>query len=78
MKSRLLTPKQLASSDAKTVYVAYEEHMLLKNYSTATVKTYLCNLRKYLHWCHKNRIEHICEQETERAYLLYRVKHGAK
>ena len=33
------------------VYREYEDYMLLKNYSKATLNTYLYNLRLYHRWC---------------------------
>lgn len=52
--------------------------MLLKNFSISTIKTYLCNFKKYHEWCiHSKQLE-IYDQETVRQYLLYRVKNGAK
>ena len=57
---------------------AYEDYMLLKNYSISTIKTYLCNFRKYHEWCSTSNQAEIYKQETVRLYLLYRVKHGAR
>ncbi|MGA7370030.1 MAG: tyrosine-type recombinase/integrase [Nitrososphaeraceae archaeon] len=78
MNPTYLTPQQLLTSDFRTVYQAYEDHMLLKNYSASTIATYLCNFRKYKEWCDTEGITRIYNQDHVKAYLLYRVKHGAK
>lgn len=68
----------LIHADFDTVYKAYEDYMLLKNYSTSTLKTYLCNFRKYNEWCVVNAHPFIYNQEIVKSYLLHRVRHGAK
>lgn len=56
----------------------YENYMLLKNYSQATITTYLSNYRLYNQWCVDEGVEEIYTQDQVREYLLYRVKNGAK
>lgn len=78
MNTASLTPDELVRSDYDTVYRAYEDHMLLKNYSSSTLQTYLCNFRKYHEWCCDQGVDNLYDQHTVREYLLYRVRHGAK
>ena len=70
----------MATEDADyiEVYEAYQDHMLLKNFSTSTIKTYLCNFRKYYEWCTANDVTQIYDQDTVKQYLIHRVKNGAK
>lgn len=78
MPVKTLSPEALIRSNFATVYRAYEDYMLLKNYSMATIKTYLCNFRKYHEWCEENEVELIYDQDMVKAYLLYRVRNGAR
>ncbi len=78
MNTQYLSPEALKKADFSTVSRAYEDHMLLKNYSSATVKTYMCNFRKYDEWCGQNKVEQEYNQDSVKAYLVYRVRQGAK
>ncbi len=78
MKTQYLIPEELVKADFSTVSREYEDHMLLKNYSSATVKTYMCNFRKYHEWCGQNKVEQVYNQDSVKAYLVYRVRQGAK
>ena len=78
MKATNLSPEQLVQADYKTVYRAYEDYLLLKNYSHSTLKTYLCNFRKYHEWCCDNDYDFIYDQDIVKAYLLHRIRLGAK
>jgi len=73
-----LSPEQLISQDFQTVHQAYENYMLMKNHALATIKTYLCNFRKYNEWCTSRGITMMYDQDHVKAYLIYRVKNGAK
>ena len=78
MKPKILSPAELLNADFLTVYQAYEDYMLLKNYSKHTVSTYLCNFRKYHQWCESKTISDIYNQDYVKAYLVDRVKEGAR
>lgn len=68
----------MQANNPEQVCREYEDHMLLKNYSKATLNTYLSNLRLYQRWCMENNVENIYDQFSVREYLLFRVKNGAK
>ena len=78
MNTTYLSPSELVSSDFTTVYQAYNDHMLLKNYSASTIAAYLSNFRRYNEWCVLEQIDFIYNQDHVKAYLLYRVKNGAR
>lgn len=65
-------------TDFDDIYKVYEDHMLLKNYSSATIKTYLSNFRRYHDWCLNTDQLDIYNQDTVKAYLIHRVRRGAK
>lgn len=73
-----LTSAELFKADAVIVSKAYENHLLLKNYSSSTIKAYLSNFKRYYTWCQEEGIGMIYDQDHVKAYLLYRVKRGAK
>ena len=73
---KIVNPR--ATRSYQSVRQSYEDYMLLKNYSISTIKTYLCNFRKYHEWCVSSHQAEIYDQETVRQYLLYRVKNGAR
>jgi len=68
----------LSTQDAIARTDTYRDHMLLKNFSRATVKTYLFNYTRYMDWCIANDIQHLFDQELVKAYLVHRVNSGAK
>ena len=78
MQTTYLTPQQLVQADYLTVSKAYEDYMLLKNFSMATIKTYLCNYRQYHEWCNKEGVQEIYIQDSVKAYLVHRVRNNAK
>lgn len=78
MNSMYLSSSELVDSDFETVYDAYKNHMLLKNYSSSTISAYLSNFRRYSEWCNRNKIDFIYNQDHVKAYLIYRVKQGAR
>ncbi len=66
------------AGDYEEIYQQYEDYMLLKNYATSTIKTYLCNYRKYIEWCRSNEVGQPYVQDRVKEYLLYRVRAGAR
>ena len=78
MNFTYLSPSELVKSDYDTVRQAYENHMLLKNYSSSTIGAYLSNFRLYARWCGSQGITFLYSQDHVKAYLIYRVKNGAK
>lgn len=78
MTTAIHSSEVLIHSDYDTVQRAYEDYMLLKNYSSSTVKTYLCNFRRYHEWCVQYNKEDVYIQDTVKEYLLFRVRNGAK
>lgn len=78
METYYLSPEELLASKFEVVSRAYEDHMILKNYSMSTVKAYLSNFRKYHEWCEQMGVEQVYVQETVRGYLIERVRQGAK
>jgi len=78
MNSIYLSPQELLGSDFFTVFDAYRNHMLLKNYSPSTISAYLSNFKRYSDWCLKEEIDFIYDQVHVKAYLIYRVKQGAR
>ena len=78
MKTSYLEPKDLINSTFDVVSNAYQEYMLLKNFSQATISAYLSNFRRYNQWCTQNDIDRIYHQDHVKAYLIYRVRNGAK
>lgn len=73
-----LTSAELLKSDYFTVYGAYEDYLYLINSSEYTRKAYLSNFRRYYLWCEAEQITDIYNQMKVKAYLIYRVKQGAK
>jgi len=73
-----LTSEELLKSDYFTVYRAYEDYLYLINCSEYTRKAYLSNFRRYYLWCESKNITDIYHQMQVKAYLIHRVKNGAK
>jgi len=78
MEQPIAEVKALSLDDFEEVYESYRDHMLLKNFSRATVKTYLSNYTRYMDWCIANDIQHPFDQDLVKAYLIHRVNNGAK
>ena len=78
MPNKLVDSPLLITGDYEAIFQAYEDHMLLKNYSMATIKTYLSNFRRYHEWCISNGQKEVYKQDTVRTYLIFRVRAGAK
>lgn len=76
MNKTIITENQ--DSEFIKVYTAYEDYLYLINVSEYTRKAYLSNFRNYYRWCRKEKIEDIYNQLEVRAYLIFRVKNGAK
>lgn len=57
---------------------AYEAHLVLKNYSKATRKSYVGALRKFLNYRMKEGLTGLFTQGDARSYLLLRHKEGLK
>ena len=70
--------KEIEDHDFIKVYKSYEDYLYLINVSEYTRKAYLANFRIYYKWCQKEKIENIYDQMEVRAYLIHRVKTGAK
>jgi len=70
--------ENLSIDDFDKVYDAYRDYMRLKNFSIATVKTYLSNYLRYIDWCIAEEINQPFNQDLVRSYLIYRVENGAK
>ncbi|NND05253.1 MAG: tyrosine-type recombinase/integrase [Saprospiraceae bacterium] len=67
-----------SESTYESVYGAYRDYLLVKNYSRHTLNTYLCNFRLYHKWCICNQVADIYLQERVKDYLVYRIENGAK
>lgn len=73
-----LTAEELVKSDYYTVYSAYEDYLYLINVSEYTRKAYLSNFRRYYLYCESEEIKDVYDQMMVKAYLVHRVKNGAK
>jgi site-specific recombinase XerD len=56
----------------------FEEYMLLKNYSKATLSAYECALRQFFVWHRKQKVGFVFEAAHARSYLVMRHKQGLK
>lgn len=70
--------QKLTIDDFEKVHDDYRGYMRLKNFSIATVKTYLSNFLRYIDWCVAEDITHPFDQDLVKAYLIFRVDNGAK
>ena len=73
-----LSPEELVNSDYSTVSTAYENYLYLINCSQYTRSAYLSNFRRYYLWCVEEKVTDIYDQMIVKAYLIHRVKQGAK
>jgi len=55
---------------------AFEEHLLLKNFSSATRKMYLRTLKRFLKFASRKFPKDPISQDVARQYILYRIKQG--
>ncbi len=55
---------------------AFEEHLLLKNFSSATRKMYLRTLKGFLRFATRKFPRDPISQDLARQYILYRIKQG--
>jgi len=56
----------------------YEQYMLLKNYSKATLSAYECALRQFFIWHRTQQVGFIFQPTHARSYLVLRYKQGMK
>ena len=56
---------------------AYEDHLILKNFSLATRKMYLRTLKKFLRFAARKHPRSSIDQDLARKYILYRHKNGS-
>ena len=56
----------------------YEQYMLLKNYSKATLSAYSCALRQFFNWHYKQKVGFVFHPTHARSYLVLRYKQGSK
>ena len=54
----------------------YHDYLILKNYSDATMKSYLFSINAFLDFCQLNRGEYSDVTEFGKAYLVCRFKSG--
>jgi site-specific recombinase XerD len=54
----------------------YEDHLILRNFSKSTIRSYKSTLVKYFTHCNKLNITQNLDQELIRNYLVYLYKKG--
>ena len=57
---------------------AFEAHLVLKNYSKATLKAYGSSLQQFLKYRTKQGATGLFTQDDARAYILFRYSKGLK
>ena len=62
--------------DVKQELQSYDDHLLLRNFSLATRRSYGSALRKFLEWRGNEGLVEALTEEDARQYLLYRCKLG--
>ena len=69
---------ELTKAGYDRISKAYEDRLYLLNYATSTRTTYLSNFRRYYEYCLVHDVKKIYDQDSVKAYLIHRVRQGAK